>query len=237
MGKKLSVLFVISFTLFFITGCMFPEEKRSQNKIPYEDQVQSVQTAVDRFQEDNGGIIPIKNSEEKTPIFQKYLIDFKKLVPKYIAEPPGNAYESGGVFQYVIVHAETEPTVKLFDLRTAELLSEINMRLKVQGYPPFKDKIMDNIYTLDFKRLGYNEAPFVVSPYSNQNLPLVINGAGEIYIDYRTDLMEKLKSTSHKYKPGDDIRYLLLEDSPFVPAYSLPYTIDNTLTEPIFFTN
>ena len=53
----------------------------------------------------------------------KYPIDFKRLVPQYMAEPPGNAYESGGVFQYVIVNAEKNPTVKIFDLRIADLIS------------------------------------------------------------------------------------------------------------------
>ena len=37
-----------------------------------------------------------------------------------MAEPPGNAYESGGVFQYVIIDAESNPTVKIVDLRIAE---------------------------------------------------------------------------------------------------------------------
>ena len=63
----------------------------------------SVQTAINQFQEDNDGILPIKNSDETTPIYQKYVIDFKRIVPEYMAEPPSNAFESGGVFQYVIV--------------------------------------------------------------------------------------------------------------------------------------
>ena len=105
---------------FYLLAC-YQTEELAQNKIPYDDQIQSVQSAVERFQEDNGGILPIKNSDEKTPIFQKYLVDFKRLVPQYIAEPPGNAFESGGVFQYVIVHAETDPAIKIFDLRISRI--------------------------------------------------------------------------------------------------------------------
>ena len=65
--------------------------------------MQTVQAAVNQFQKDNDGILPIKNSVETTPIYQKYPIDFKRIVPEYMAEPPRNAFESGGVFQYVIV--------------------------------------------------------------------------------------------------------------------------------------
>ena len=60
---------------------------------------------IKQFQEDQGGILPIKTLDQTTPIYHKYPIDFKRLVPEYMAEPPGNAYESGGVFQYVIIDA------------------------------------------------------------------------------------------------------------------------------------
>ena len=106
-----------------------------------------------------------------------------------MAEPPGNAFESGGVFQYVIIDAENNPTVKIFDLRIADLISEINLRIKVQGYPPYKNKIAENIYTLDFEKLGYEEEPYIVSPYSNKHLSFVINHKAEVFVDYRYDLV------------------------------------------------
>ena len=152
-----------------------------------------------------------------------------------MSEPPSNAFESGGVFQYVIVLHENVPIVKILDLRMAEKISELNMRVKVQGYPPFKDKIADNVYTLDYKKLGYEDEPFVVSPYTNRNLSFVINGKAEIFVDYRIDLYEVLKKQiENKYQEGEDIRKLLLKNSPFVPAYSLPYTFDEHTNEPVF---
>ena len=39
----------------------------------------------------------------------------------------------------------------------AETISEIKLRIEIQGYPPFKEKIADNVFTLDFKKLGYKE--------------------------------------------------------------------------------
>ena len=235
MKKELSVLLLFTWIIILLSGCMYPEEEKVQNNTPYEDQVQSVQTAVNQFQKDNGGILPIKNSDETTPVFQKYMIDFKRIIPEYLAEPPSNAFESGGVFQYVIVLKDKVPIVKIFDLRVAETLSELNFRVKAQGYPPFKEKIASDVYTLDYKELGYEEEPFVVSPFTNRNLPLVINGNAEIFVDYRIDLFEALKKEeANDYQKGEDITELLLNDSLFVPVYSLPYTMDENTKEPIF---
>lgn len=236
MRKKYVQLLFAALLAFILTGCMYPEGKLQQNQTPYEDQVQSVQTAITKFREDNGGILPIKNADENTPIYQKYKIDFKRLVPEYLAEPPGNAYESGGVFQYVLVDVEENPTVKIFDLRIPETIGEIKLRIKTQGYPAYKEKVADHVYILDFKKLGFAEEPYVISPYTNKNLPFVISGNAEIYVDYRIDLYEIMQKTDHGYKPGDDIRDLLWQDSMFVPAYSLPYTIEEKTGDPIFLT-
>jgi len=232
--KRSLIAMLVSLFAVVLSGCMYPEDKLVQNQIPYQAQVQTVQEAVTKFKDENGGILPIKNSEETTPIYQKYLIDFKKITPKYLSEPPGNAFESGGVFQYVIVNAENNPEVKMFDLRISEMISELKMRINVQGYPPYKERVADGVYTLDYGKLGYEEEPFVVSPYTNKKLSFVINGQAEIFVDYRPDLAEALKKAGTEYQPGEDIRETLLKDSVFVPAYSLPYTVDGNTREPIF---
>jgi hypothetical protein len=224
----------LALTAFLLTGCMYPQEELAKNQIPYQDQIQTVQTAVDAFREDNGGILPIKTKEAETPIYQKYPIEFKKITPKYIAEPPGNAYENGGVFQYVLVNVEAKPAVKLFDLRMTEAIRDIKLRIKTKGYPPYKEQIAKNVFSLDFNQLGYKKDPFVVSPFSNQNLTFVITGSAEVYVDYRPDLYQAMKKTDVKVKPGEDIRFILVEDSMFVPAYSLPYTWDSKKKEPVF---
>ena len=213
---------------------MYPNENLAQNKIPYEDQVNSVQNAVLKFQEENNGILPIKTKDATTPIYQKYLIDFKKIVPTYLPEAPGNAFENGGIFQYVLIDVETNPTVKLFDLRIAETIRDIKLRISLQDFPPFKDQLSKNVFTLDFSKLGFSEDPAAVSPYSGINLPYVITGDGEIYVDYRSDLYQKLQEKEYNLKAGEDIRGILTENSLFVPAYSLPYTVDTETYEPIF---
>ncbi|WHZ01550.1 hypothetical protein QNH48_21515 [Neobacillus sp. YX16] len=224
---------LLIFTTLMLSGCMYPTEKLAENQIPYTDQIQAVQQAVNSFKEDNGGILPIKTRDAVTPIYQKYPIDFKKIAPKYLAEPPGNAFESGGIFQYVLVDVETNPTVKLLDLRMVDTIRDIKLRIKSNGYPPYKDKLAENVYTIDFNELGYKQEPYAISPFSNQNLPLVVTTDAEVYVDYRQDLFQQLKKAVKPVKPGEDIRNILVEDSMFVPAYSLPYTIDEN-NEPVF---
>ncbi|MEH7224271.1 hypothetical protein V7112_10745 [Bacillus sp. JJ1566] len=233
-------LLVIVFSLSLLTGCLYPKDKLAQNQIPYEDQIVAVQRAVDQFKEDSGGLLPIKTREMETPIYQKYPIDFIRLSPKYIAEPPGNAYETGGVYLYVLVNVETNPTVKLLDVRISEKISELNLRVQMyrssNGYAPFKEQLQTNVFTLDYSKLGLKEEPFVVSPFTGKNLPLLITNNNEIVVDYRIDLYEYLTKYEHTYQTGEDIRDLLVDNSMFVPTNSLAYTI-NDKNEPIFLDN
>jgi hypothetical protein len=234
--KRLGLIaFLLILTMSILSGCMYPEEKLSQNQIPYETQVKAVQDAVVTYQKDNNGLLPIKTRDQDTPIYQKYPIDFRKLSPQYLAEIPGNAFENGGIFQYVLTDVEEDPKVKIFDLRLAEQIRELKIRIEAQGYPPFKEEVANNVYTLNYKELGYDGDVYVDSPYSNKNLPLVINGDGDIFVDYSMDLFEQIKSTDKKLGPGVDIRNLLVEDTFFVPAYSLPYTVDEN-NDPVFMT-
>lgn len=228
------VLLICLITSAILTGCAYPQDKLAQNQTPYQDQVTTVQSAVERFQEEKGGILPIKTKENDTPIYQKYLIDFKQLAPQYMAEPPGNAFESGGIFQYVLIDVETNPTVKIFDLRIAEMIRDINLRISMLDYPPYKERIADGVFSLDYEKLGFKEEPVVISPFSNQDLPFVINGNAEVFVDYRKDLYQIFQEDPSLFEAGKDVRSLLLEDSLFVPAYSLPYTVDAKTNEIIF---
>ncbi len=235
--KKFSTLFMMLLAIILLSACMYPDDELAKNKIPYEDQIKSVQSSVDQFREKNNGLLPIKTKEVDTPIYQKYPIDFKKIVPAFMAEIPGNAYENGGVFQYVLVDVEADPQVKLLDLMMVDTIRDIKLRIQSQGFPPFKERVSDNLFTLDFKKIGYKKDPVAVSPFTQKNLPFLIDGKGEIYVDYRIDLYEKLKNKEYSYQEGDDIRGILVQDSNFVPAFSVPYTIDLKTNEPIFLAN
>ncbi|KRG12516.1 hypothetical protein [Lederbergia galactosidilytica] len=221
------------FLILILSGCMYPDERKAENKIPYEDQLDSVQKVVEQFQDEKDGILPIKTRDQDTPIYIKYPIDFSQIVPNYLSSPPGNSFESGGIFQYVLIDVETDPTVKLVDLRIAEKIREIKIRLQAHKYPPFKEALADNVYSVDFSQLGYKSEPYVESPFSHNNLSFVMDGKGEIYVDYISDLYQVLKDSNESYQNGDNIINILTKDSPFVPAYSLPYTVDEN-NEPIY---
>ena len=83
----------------------------------------------------------LKQVNMETDIYIKYPIEFSKIVPAYTEKIPSNAYEKGGIFQYVLMDVETNPTVKLVDLRVAERIRELNLRKTINGYIPYKDPV------------------------------------------------------------------------------------------------
>lgn len=233
--KRLMAVSVI--LVFLLSGCMYPAGERVQNQVPNDIQLQSVQLAVEQYKEDNNGLVPIDTKPNETPVFQKYVIDFTKLKNAgLISDIPVTAFENGGLYQYVLMNPEEKPLVKLIDLRIAQQLRKIEYELQVYRskhiYPPFGEEIAEGVYQLNHEELGLDMAPFVESPYSENHLPIVLDVNGDLYVDYSADLYAELQSVEHNYQPGDDIRYLLAENSPFVPVYSLPYTINEE--EPVF---
>lgn len=223
-------LFVFILLVSWLSGCLYPEGELSKNQTPNQDQLDQVQVAVEQFKDETGGLMPIRTKPNDTPVFQKYLVDFNQLKERNIlTEIPGNAYENGGVYQYTIITPEDNPRVKLIDLRNTEVIRKINVKLETYRskniYPPFARKVEQGLYKIDYKKLGFEEEPHAVSPYSQENLPIIMDTNGKLYIDYRIDLQKALNEFSHEYEKGDDIRYIIPDNTPFVPVYSLPYTV------------
>lgn len=223
--------------IFLLSGCLYPKSELSKNQVPNEIQIETVQSAVDTYREKTQGLVPIKTKDQDTPIFRKYLIDFGALQGKGIlAEAPGTAFESGGIYQYALLTPEDNPRVKLIDLRISNTLREIGVKLHIYRnenlYPPFGKPITNNLYNIDYEKLGLQHKPYVNSPYSQKNLPIIMDTDGELYVDYSADLYDALKKYDHHFKPGDDIRYLLAKNTPFLPVYSYPYTVKDG--EPVF---
>ncbi|MEI3604726.1 hypothetical protein SPD48_03390 [Pseudogracilibacillus sp. SE30717A] len=237
MTKKLYILTLPILIITFLSGCLYPQNDLAKNQMPNEAQLDMVQSAVLQYKEQTNGLVPIKTKENDVDIYEKYLIDFSLLKDnQLISEIPGTAYENGGIYQYTIVTPEDDPKVKLIDLRVTEKIREVYVKLDIYRskniYPPFGEQIDTDIYKLNYKKLGYKSEPHVISPFTKVNLPLLINTDGDIFIDYRIDLQQALNEFDHNYKNGDDIRPILENNYPFVPAYSLPYTIENN--EPVF---
>lgn len=200
-----------------------PEEVRVQQQVSEADLI-AVQQAVDAFKTETS-VLPIKTTEHDTSVYIKYLIDFQKLVPKYLASTPDNAYERGGIYQYVLYDVERNPTVKLVDLHAAERIREINLRVFVQKYPAFGEQVTPYIYTLDYAKMGLDELT-VPSPYSTTHLPIVVTTTGEPIVDYRIDFQRLFDEGVIEAAPGDDLQQLVAQQMDVLPAYSVPYTVD-----------
>lgn len=216
---------------------MYPKSELAKNQVPNEEQLMMVERAVLQYKEQTNGLVPIKTKSNDVAKYEKYLIDFSLLKEKQlISEIPSTAYENGGYYQYVIIDPEDNLRVKLIDLRVTEKIRELNFKLDLYRqeniYPPFGEQITDHIYSLNYKKLGLKERPTVTSPYSKEQLPLLITTDGEIIVDYRIDLQLALEQFKSDIEDGEDILFLLEEHYPFVPAYSVDYTIENG--QPIF---
>lgn len=233
LKKTISFLVLI----IILSGCMFPNEELNKNKVPNEDQLLIVQEAVNAFVEDSGGLLPIKTKDADVDIYEKYLIDFTMLKERnYLSEIPGNAYENGGIYLYTLVNPEENPEVKLIDLQLSEKIREINVKLDIYReknlYPPYGEEIESGLFKINYEKLKYKDTQVIKSPYSQKNLPIIMNTDGELFIDYRSDLLSIMQENDYKFKKDEDIRYIYHEESPFVPVYSLPYKEQDK--EPVF---
>lgn len=238
MRNTYARVFIIILMTILLTGCLYPTGELSQNQLPNEDQLELVQSAIEKYKIETNGLVPIKTKTSDTSIFEKYLIDFHLLMEKQLLSSiPGNAFEKGGIYKYTLITPEDNPRVKLIDLRITEAIRKVNVQLDIyrskNTYPPFGQEIEDGLYLINHKKLGLKNEPYVISPYTNNNLPIIMDTEGQLYVDYRIDLNTALEDYDHEFVEGDDIRYLLADNTPFAPVYSLPYTIhDGT---PVFF--
>src|SRR5699024_4793196 len=195
MPSKIYIKAISLFILILIlSGCMFPDEELSKNKIPNEDQLLIVQNAVDEYAENSGGPLPIKTKDASVDIYEKYPIDFSELKESgYLSDIPGSAYENGVIYSYMLVNVEDDQEVKLIDLQLSEKDLEINVRLdiyrSINNYPSYDVDVEIDLFSIDFEKLNYKEEHYVNSPYTHNNVPFIINTDGVVFIDYRSDFM------------------------------------------------
>lgn len=229
---KFPTLILLIAAIALLSGCLYPQEERSDQYGANMEQLERVQTAVDEFNE-NTDILPIATRDADTPVFQRYPVQFNELVPAYMSERPGNAFENGGSYQYVLVDVEDNAQVRLIDLNTARNIRGFESRIdeyrRSNDYAPVKEVIGNELLKLDYEALGYEEEPTVESPFHpNHKLPLLYTTQGEVIIDFSLDIQHYVDEEGMgDFEEGDDLRWLLVEESPFVPAYSMPQTIEN----------
>lgn len=221
--------------VFILSACGYQGNPQVQQHV-YPAQIQTVQTAVNEYHKDTG-VLPIQTRNQQTPIYKKYPIDFNRLLGKYLPNEPQNAYSNGGIFEYVLVNAEKNPKVKVADLQNEQTLQDLQTKIDFFRYShhftPIGKIIVPKRYTVDYKKLGYHKPPYVTSPFTGHQLGFVIGPDSKVHIDYRKDLYAFMKKYHGSFNPGEDIRHILVEHSPFVPIDSFAYTV-NSAGDPVF---
>lgn len=228
MKKNKYLIFTLLSILLLLSGCMYPKAEKAELETADEVNLTVVQKAVDEYRKGTNGLLPIKTRDQSVDKYIKYPIDFDKLTQGgYLEKLPTNSYEKGGIFQYVIWKAESDnPEVKVVDLQQADAIREVTVLKSVNGFVPIGENIHGNVYRIAYKKMGLTAAPSVASPYSTTKLPLVVKGTGEICVDYSIELQKIINEENPTVKKGQDIRYLLEEKYPILPAYSTAYVLN-----------
>lgn len=222
---KLSILFLLM--MIISTGCMYPQERKAENQLPPMQQVHLVQDAIDQFQKETG-VLPIETKEADTPIFEKYVIKFSQLVPKYLPYTPGAAFEQGGSYLFVLTDVEVHPTVRLLDLRMVENIADIQTRVTryfdKNKSLPVAGVVQPGYFQIDLRKIGVAKGKDAVdSPITGNSLPVIMSAAGRVGIDYQKDLEQIISGFQGEIPADKDIRNLIPENSLYVPVKSFPY--------------
>lgn len=212
-----------------LTGCLYPDERRAENQMPSTFFLEQTQKAIDQFKADTS-VLPIVTKDINTPIFEKYEIEFRKLIPKYLPDAPGNAFEKGGVYKYVLIDVETNPTVRLIHLPSVSTVADVQRAIDSYRYQnddklPIKAELGEGYFSIDFGKIGMKETQ-VPGTAGNYLLPLIMNGKGQVGIDYAIDIATVLRESEATVQERTDPRYVMARESNFVPAKSFPYTMD-----------
>ncbi|WP_410768349.1 hypothetical protein [Fontibacillus sp. BL9] len=212
-----------------LAGCLYPGEQRQERGVSYVESVDRIQSAVDRFQGDQG-ILPIITAGEETPRYEKFRIDLDMLQKQgYLDEIPSTAFEQGGSAYFLLINEEQNPSVKVMDLQTAQKVNDVQRlvdkyRNSHDGKLPVKDKgeTYPGLYTVNLKQ-AEAEAYDLKSVYSGQTLDYLVDEAGRVFADYAFDIMQALDKSGTSPQNNEDLREVLTEQSYFVPVKSLPY--------------
>ncbi|WP_252311792.1 hypothetical protein [Sinobaca sp. H24] len=230
MNNRKKAGFLCFIPLLLLGGCFYPNSGAEERQGPDESQIAAVQQAVDQYREDEVNLLPIRTPENNPPLYERYVIDFRQLMPRYMQEPPANSFESGGSYQYMIIDPEEEAEVKVIDLRMTREIREFEQRVSAyiaeNEFAPIKESVAPGIFEADLEKLEYEERPTVASPYFNTSLPLLINADGEALVDYSIDINRALQVHEASVDEGEDARTVLVEHYPVVPAFSGTYELD-----------
>ncbi len=226
--KKTFFLGLWAVFFLLLSGCMYPRDMRVENQMPVAERVQWVQEAVEKYREATG-VFPIKTKDARTPLYEKYPLDFQKLVPKYLPYIPGDAFENGGKYLYVLVDPEAAPKVRLLDVETVQIVNDIQQAsnmywIQHRRLPATEVRYFPQFFNVELSLLG-EEDILIQSPFTGYYLPLIMDQVGYVGVDYALDIATYLQDESLEDWQDRDLRELLVEKSLFVPVKSFPYRL------------
>jgi ferredoxin len=227
VGNYPKIIINVIIVTVLLTGCLYPQDKVTENQLPHMEQVARVQAGIDQFYADNN-VLPIATKEMDTPIFEKYSIEFNQLVPRYIPNIPGAAFEQGGSYLFVLTDVENKPQVRLLDLKITGKIGDIQARV---NYYFQKNKSLPvagvagtSFFYIDFNGIGLKEdAATLQSPYSGDQLPILMSFEGQVGVDYSTDLELFIQSNQNRLGDYEDIRFIFTDNSIYVPVKSFAF--------------
>ncbi|TCZ81223.1 hypothetical protein E0485_02825 [Paenibacillus albiflavus] len=229
--KRWRLLVLLCLISTLLSGCFYPKDQMKQNQTNPEEYITVVQGAVDKYREIKGGLLPILNSTMETPIYEKYKVDFKKLQEyRLLTTVPANAFENGGSYIYVIVNPEKDPKIKLIDVAAYQSVNQAQQIVSkyivdTNGKLPQGQLLSKGIAELDWEVIK-EAKPTLQSTYNRMNeISYLLQDTGVVTIDYSFDLMKLIdsKSLQNTLTADEDLRELLIANTPFMPIHSVPY--------------
>jgi hypothetical protein len=221
-----------------LTGCMYPKEQRIENQVALQESVMVVQNALDQYRQKTG-VLPIENASMEVPIYEKFVIDFRRLKERgAISQVPAVAFENGGSAVFIVTHPEDKPEVKLIDAVMMQKVNDLqravdDYRRRNGGSSPIGEQAGEGIYYLDFRKLGL-PVEQVRSPYSPMMLSLLVHDqSGQVAVDYAPEISRLLKAKGiTSPTPDEDLRAYLVRESVFSPSKSFLYVWRNNQPTP-----
>lgn len=225
--RPMAVMIALVMMLLSLSGCLYPEDQKGQNKVAPKEAVRNVQEAIAQYQKETG-MLPIKNSSVDTPIYEKFNVDFAKLQRTgYLSDIPSAAFEKGGNYYFIVIDEESDPQIKLMDIVTFQQINDIQTWVTAfvqsNGELPKGEQMYPGYYQIDFKSMK-KTAPTIRSVFSGQTLQALVDDNGVVYTDYGIDIMQSIqKSGKTDFDAKLDLRELLVDGSDFVPVKAPVY--------------
>jgi hypothetical protein len=210
-----------------LTGCLYPQDRLAQNRMPPRDAVWLVQAAVDDYRRDTG-LLPIKNADPDTPRYEKYVVDLAKLKRTgYVTDLPAAAFEKGGNYYFLVLDEETEPIVRLMNITVLQQLNDLQERVNEYksshgGALPAGEPVYPSFAALDYGKLG-GRKPDIRSVFSGHPINVLVHDSGAVFADYGIDVRRLVESMGAAPEPDEDLRGLLARETLFVPVKSPVY--------------